>query len=390
VSALGCPEACGGSAAVVGSAGAPHERPSAEHAAGAWTPAAGWTGAKAAAWAAVPAAVEWATVRLCGTPDCRAATGMGVNAAGMPVGMSGRQHTFGAACICFRSWAGLVSAWLFSVLTFVALCIPPSGHRTTSAHRRWLFSLVLQADAPPSIRRCPQQPNAHHFPLQGERFVVRAMAAAATHSTRAYMDSLGAGTTYDDIFAAALAPRHREALKELTVMATREAVATYLCPPPQHRSAAPTRPARCSPCTAQRPWCAGLWPAAGRRVQRQQWYPTACAPRSVNKRASCHYTGIMCAACGAWPDGSPTSCCRVTDGGSATPRHHQSTSWSATLRSVGNGTAFVIKQVRPVLSVADRCLVLLASSVWAMLQAFLFVTSCCARGTAAVLSCKSM
>jgi hypothetical protein len=105
---------------------------------------------------------------------------------------------------------------------------------------------------------------------QGERFVVRAMAAAATHSTRAYMESLGAGTTYDDIFAAALAPRHREALKELTVMATREAVATYLCPPPQHR---------------------------------------------------------------------------VIAGGSATTRHQQSTSWSATLRSVGNGTAFVIKQV---------------------------------------------
>jgi hypothetical protein len=61
------------------------------------------------------------------------------------------------------------------------------------------------------------------------------MAAAATHSTRAYMDSLGAGNTYDDIFAAAFAPRHREALKELTVMATREAVATYLCPPPQAR-----------------------------------------------------------------------------------------------------------------------------------------------------------
>lgn len=71
---------------------------------------------------------------------------------------------------------------------------------------------------------------------QGERFVVKAMAAAAANSTRAYMDTLGAGNTYDDIFAAAFAPGHREALKELTVMATREAVSTYLCPPQPHRA----------------------------------------------------------------------------------------------------------------------------------------------------------
>lgn len=46
--------------------------------------------------------------------------------------------------------------------------------------------------------------------MQGERFVVKAMAAAAANSTRAYMDTLGAGNTYDDIFAAAFAPSHRE------------------------------------------------------------------------------------------------------------------------------------------------------------------------------------
>lgn len=66
---------------------------------------------------------------------------------------------------------------------------------------------------------------------QGERFVVKAMAAAAANSTLAYMDSLGAGNSYEDVFAAAFAPRHRDALKELTVIATREAVAAYLCPP---------------------------------------------------------------------------------------------------------------------------------------------------------------
>jgi len=65
--------------------------------------------------------------------------------------------------------------------------------------------------------------------------VVSAMAAAARNSTSAYMDSLGAGNTYDDLFAAAFRPQHREVLRDLTVMATREAVATYLCPPLQHR-----------------------------------------------------------------------------------------------------------------------------------------------------------
>ncbi len=65
--------------------------------------------------------------------------------------------------------------------------------------------------------------------------MVSAMAAAARNSTSAYMDSLGAGNTYDDLFAAAFRPQHREVLRDLTVMATREAVATYLCPPLQHR-----------------------------------------------------------------------------------------------------------------------------------------------------------
>lgn len=67
--------------------------------------------------------------------------------------------------------------------------------------------------------------------MQGERFVVAAMAAAARNSTRAYMDSLAGGNTYDDLFAAAFRPEHRAVLRDLTTMATREAVATYLCPP---------------------------------------------------------------------------------------------------------------------------------------------------------------
>ena len=68
------------------------------------------------------------------------------------------------------------------------------------------------------------------------------MAAAARNSTRAYMDSLAGGYTYDDLFAAAFRPEHREVLRELTTMATREAVATYLRPPPpfQARPELPT------------------------------------------------------------------------------------------------------------------------------------------------------
>jgi len=64
---------------------------------------------------------------------------------------------------------------------------------------------------------------------------VAAMAAAARNSTRAYMDSLAGGNTYDDLFAAAFRPEHRDVLREMTTMATREAVATYLCPPHLHR-----------------------------------------------------------------------------------------------------------------------------------------------------------
>ncbi len=63
------------------------------------------------------------------------------------------------------------------------------------------------------------------------------MAAAARNSTRAYMDSLAGGYTYDDLFAAAFRPEHREVLRELTTMATREAVATYLRPPHSSRRA---------------------------------------------------------------------------------------------------------------------------------------------------------
>ena len=81
------------------------------------------------------------------------------------------------------------------------------------------------------------------------------MAAAARNSTRAYMDSLAGGNTYDDLFAAAFRPEHREVLQELTTMATREAVATYLRPPHPSRRVpqlpapgpAPTPgPARCT------------------------------------------------------------------------------------------------------------------------------------------------
>ena len=49
--------------------------------------------------------------------------------------------------------------------------------------------------------------------VQGERFVVAAMAAAAQNSTRACMDSLGNGNTFDDLFSAAFRPEHREVLR---------------------------------------------------------------------------------------------------------------------------------------------------------------------------------
>ena len=73
----------------------------------------------------------------------------------------------------------------------------------------------------------------------GQRFCGRMIATFVETGVATYCDKIEGINQWDDVFAAATRPRHREAVTQLAQAVTREAVSTFFAPS--------TPPRRCVP-----------------------------------------------------------------------------------------------------------------------------------------------